>query len=63
MNTFQGRLTDGKGKTVDCKDAVFIMTSNLASDEIAEYALQLRREAHELYQQRVEGTISMTTIY
>ena len=31
-----------------CKDAVFVMTSNLASDEIAEYAIQLRKEAEEI---------------
>lgn len=41
----QGRLTDGKGKTIECKDAIFIMTSNVASDEIAQHALQLRQEA------------------
>ncbi|UYV68168.1 CLPB [Cordylochernes scorpioides] len=26
----EGRLTDGKGSTIECKDAIFIMTSNLA---------------------------------
>jgi len=41
----QGRLTDGQGETILCKDAIFIMTSNLANDEIAEHGLQLRREA------------------
>ncbi|XP_075957209.1 mitochondrial disaggregase isoform X1 [Anarhichas minor] len=41
----EGRLTDGKGKTIECKDAIFIMTSNIASDEIAQHALQLREEA------------------
>ncbi|KAL1116184.1 hypothetical protein AAG570_005679, partial [Ranatra chinensis] len=40
----EGRLTDGKGKTIECKDAIFVMTSNLASDEIAEHAVQLRAE-------------------
>ncbi|MBC8472793.1 MAG: ATP-dependent chaperone ClpB [Planctomycetes bacterium] len=29
-----GRLTDGKGKTVDFKNAVIIMTSNIASQQI-----------------------------
>merc|ERR1711971_359085 len=43
----EGRLTDGKGETLECKDAIFIMTSNLASSEIAEHALQLRRDAEE----------------
>uniref|UniRef100_A0A8C4WQU5 Clp ATPase C-terminal domain-containing protein n=2 Tax=Eptatretus burgeri TaxID=7764 RepID=A0A8C4WQU5_EPTBU len=40
----EGRLTDGKGQTIKCKDALFIMTSNLGSEEIAEHALQLRAE-------------------
>lgn len=44
---FKGRLTDGKGKTIECKDAIFIMTSNLASEVIASHALQLRAEAAE----------------
>ncbi|XP_034299821.2 mitochondrial disaggregase isoform X2 [Magallana gigas] len=43
----EGRLTDGKGKTIECKDAIFIMTSNLASEVIASHALQLRAEAAE----------------
>ncbi|KAL3879798.1 hypothetical protein ACJMK2_032081 [Sinanodonta woodiana] len=51
----EGRLTDGKGKTVNCKDAIFIMTSNLASDEIAGHALQLRREAEDIQKQRNAG--------
>ncbi|MEA2056307.1 MAG: ATP-dependent chaperone ClpB [Patescibacteria group bacterium] len=33
-----GRLTDGKGRTVDFKNTVIIMTSNLGSDLIAESA-------------------------
>ncbi|XP_039281336.1 caseinolytic peptidase B protein homolog isoform X2 [Nilaparvata lugens] len=44
----EGRLTDGKGNTIQCKDAIFVMTSNLASDEIAEHALQLRAEAKKI---------------
>ncbi|QVL58334.1 MAG: ATP-dependent Clp protease ATP-binding subunit [Simkaniaceae bacterium] len=27
-----GRLTDGQGETVNCKDAIFIMTSNIGAD-------------------------------
>jgi len=34
----QGRLTDGQGRTVNFKNTVLIMTSNLASDVIREYA-------------------------
>lgn len=49
----QGRLTDGKGKTIDCKDAIFIMTSNVASEEIAQHALQLRQEAMEMSKKRI----------
>jgi len=30
----EGRLTDGKGQTISCPQAVFIMTSNLVQDEI-----------------------------
>lgn len=30
----EGRLTDGKGNTVVCPNAIFIMTSNLVQDEI-----------------------------
>lgn len=29
-----GRLTDAKGRTVNCKNALFIMTSNLGSDRL-----------------------------
>uniref|UniRef100_A0A674G876 ClpB family mitochondrial disaggregase n=1 Tax=Taeniopygia guttata TaxID=59729 RepID=A0A674G876_TAEGU len=49
----EGRLTDGKGKTIDCKDAIFIMTSNVASEEIAQHALQLRQEAMEMSKKRI----------
>ncbi len=33
-----GRLTDGKGRTVDFKNTIIIMTSNIGSLEISEYA-------------------------
>jgi ATP-dependent Clp protease ATP-binding subunit ClpB len=33
-----GRLTDGQGRTVDFRNTVIIMTSNLASDQIRELA-------------------------
>ncbi|XP_069496385.1 mitochondrial disaggregase [Ambystoma mexicanum] len=49
----EGRLTDGKGKTIECKDAIFIMTCNAASDEIALHALQLRQEAQEMNRKRI----------
>lgn len=31
-----GRITDSKGRTVNCKNALFIMTSNLGSDKLLE---------------------------
>lgn len=33
----EGRLTDSKGKTVDFKNTVLVMTSNLGSQQIAEF--------------------------
>ena len=42
-----GRLTDGKGRTVDFKNAVIIMTSNLGSQYIAE-ASSMTEAADEL---------------
>lgn len=39
----EGRLTSGKGETVSCQDAIFIMTSNLAQTEIANHVDMLRK--------------------
>lgn len=50
----EGRLTDGQGKTIECKDAIFIMTSNLASDEIAQHAIELRSEVDKMRTKRLE---------
>jgi len=33
----EGRLTTGKGETLNCKEAIFVMTSNVASDVIKEH--------------------------
>jgi len=41
-------MTDGKGKRVDCKDATFIMTANVANEEISQHALDLRESAKEI---------------
>jgi ATP-dependent Clp protease ATP-binding subunit ClpB len=50
-----GRLTDGKGRTVDFKNVVVIMTSNLGSQFIAEHtgdvAEGVRRQVTELLRQ------------
>lgn len=32
----EGRITDSKGRTVNCKNALFIMTSNIGSDQLME---------------------------
>ena len=36
----EGRLTDGKGKTIHCPNAIFIMTSNLVQEEIRDAITQ-----------------------
>eukprot|EP00160_Parvularia_atlantis_P020203 Unigene8260_Nuclearia_a/m.25364 Unigene8260_Nuclearia_a/g.25364 ORF Unigene8260_Nuclearia_a/g.25364 Unigene8260_Nuclearia_a/m.25364 type:complete len:498 (-) Unigene8260_Nuclearia_a:68-1561(-) len=41
----EGRLTDGKGQTIICKDAIFVMTSNLAQREIGDEGQGLREQA------------------
>lgn len=53
----EGRLTDGQGKTIECKDAIFVMTSNLASNEIAQHALDIRKSVEDIQNSRlgVEG--------
>ncbi len=48
-----GRLTDGKGRRVDFKNAVLIMTSNIASQVIAE----LPAVEHERMRELVEGEL------
>ena len=53
----EGRLTDGKGKTIECKNAMSITTSNLAITEIAEHVLQLRREAEDIAKEIYSGEI------
>jgi ATP-dependent Clp protease ATP-binding subunit ClpB len=40
----EGRLTDGQGRTVDFRNTVIIMTSNLGSDWIAESAGKLSQD-------------------
>lgn len=63
-----GRLTDSKGRTVDFKNTVIIMTSNLASQEIAELQAdpaqqrraveqQLRKQFRPEFLNRLDDTI------
>jgi ATP-dependent Clp protease ATP-binding subunit ClpB len=49
----EGRLTDGKGRTVDFKNTIVIMTSNLGSERILEYAGAFQGEAYE----EMKGTV------
>ena len=51
-----GRLTDSQGRTVDCRNAIFIMTSNIGSRHIAE---QAGFEA--LYDVRDDGLVEVTS--
>ncbi len=39
-----GRLTDGKGKTIDFKNTIIIATSNIGSKEIMEYMKKNKKE-------------------
>ncbi len=43
-----GRLTDSKGRTVDFKNTVIIMTSNLGSDVIAKHAKDAKKQRDEV---------------
>ncbi|XP_039248164.2 mitochondrial disaggregase-like [Styela clava] len=58
----EGRLTDGRGRTIDCKNAIFVMTSNLASDEIAQYGAKLRREADNVRKSKLDETENQNSI-
>jgi len=49
-----GRLTDGKGRTVDFTNSVLIMTSNVGSQEIASESIDER------IRERIEGILSTT---
>ena len=53
-----GRLTDGHGRTVDFKNTVLIMTSNLGGEEFQRGSLGFRHEMQtESEQRRLKGTI------
>ena len=43
-----GRLTDGQGRTVNFKNTVIVMTSNIGSAEIQKMALQRSAEEWEV---------------
>src|SRR6516225_1706263 len=54
----EGRLTDGQGRTVDFKNTVIIMTSNIASPEIhAAMGLEGRGGISEDLRKRIQSTL------
>jgi len=57
----EGRLTDAKGRTVNFKNTVVIMTSNIGSDIIHDYALGFttKRRSEHLDQQTMEERIQV----
>ncbi len=58
----EGRLTDSQGRTVDFKNTVIIMTSNLAGKSILEYSQKIStsEDKLEINQQTLEDSISNT---
>jgi ATP-dependent Clp protease ATP-binding subunit ClpB len=50
-----GRLTDGQGRTVDFKNAIVIMTSNLASPIIQQFSIEGRTSPAE--HRQLEGLV------
>ena len=48
-----GRLTDGQGRTVDFRNAVIVMTSNLGSEDINKFADEDYSVVHEMVMQHV----------
>ena len=61
-NTFkflQGRITDGKGNCIECKDATFILTANLGNDEIIKFGEDRLAKTHP---KTVEGAMGMCVL-
>lgn len=52
-----GRLTDSKGRTVNCKNAIFIMTSNLGSQLLLEKAEKKQKLTKESILETVEPVL------
>jgi ATP-dependent Clp protease ATP-binding subunit ClpB len=50
-----GRLTDGKGRTVNFTNTVIIMTSNVGSHHIQEYGITAPEKAEELVQRELRA--------
>lgn len=49
-----GRLTDSKGRVVNCKNALFIMTSNIGSDRLLE---KMEHESHSITKEEIMLTL------
>lgn len=49
-----GRLTDSKGRTINCKNALFIMTSNLGSEQLLE---QIRSRSSKWTKEAILGIV------
>ncbi len=49
----EGRLTDGQGRTVDFKNTIIIMTSNIGSSRILEYRGAFNGERYEMMKEAV----------
>jgi ATP-dependent Clp protease ATP-binding subunit ClpB len=47
----EGRLTDSKGRTVDFKNTVIIMTSNIGSQFILDYQMQAANSSEDRYEE------------
>ncbi len=52
-----GRLTDGQGRTVDFKNTVVVMTSNVGSQSIAEFAGRRDEESYAQMKQQVTDNL------
>ena len=52
-----GRLTDGQGRTVDFRNTVVIMTSNVGSQQIQAFADRPEGETYEAMKRQVMGTL------
>jgi ATP-dependent Clp protease ATP-binding subunit ClpB len=52
-----GRLTDGQGRTVDFRNTILIMTSNLASDKIRAYSGESAGTGYEMMKLAVQEEV------
>ena len=53
-----GRLTDGHGRTIDCRNTVVIMTSNLGTGEVTRQPVGFRRDdGHVIDEQRLRDSV------